>query len=129
MWRSLAWTLAFLLIVTATLIIAPQLRGFDVKGVGGVVSWLRWGIAALLLLSFALCSVANISIIIECVVRRRFVSRIPLVGGIAGAAALLIAPIPALHWWWWSPLLLDVGCLPDVMVAVANRMRRKGGDH
>jgi len=34
---------------------------------------------------------------------------IPLLGGLAGLCAVLVAPLPAIHQFWWAPLLIDVG--------------------
>jgi hypothetical protein len=53
--------------------------------------------------------------------KRRTPSWIPLVGGIAGAIALLVQP----WWsrgWWWLPLLLDWGSAPGIVHALVHNL-------
>jgi hypothetical protein len=60
--------------------------------------------------------------------QRKSISWVPLVGGVVGAAALLIAPSDALHAWWWLPLLFDWGSIPGIthaLVMLALRRPRK----
>ena len=49
---------------------------------------------------------------------------IPLVGGIIGAATLLLIPIPGLSNWWWVPLLIDVGSIPGMGIELYLYLRR-----
>jgi hypothetical protein len=43
-------------------------------------------------------------------------SQIPLFGGVFVAIALAVAPWEALHWLWWVPLLVDLGCVPLLLL-------------
>ena len=47
--------------------------------------------------------------------RKEGPSGIPLIGGIAGAIALLIAPVDGVARFWWVPLFADYGCLPSLI--------------
>jgi len=49
----------------------------------------------------------------------RNVSMVPLVGGIAGAIAVATGPWPAARAFFWVPPLLDVGCGPYLLLALA----------
>lgn len=52
-------------------------------------------------------------------------SWIPLVGGVLGCIALLIAPSATLRALWWLPWLVDPGCVPGLLwSALASRSRR-----
>ncbi len=64
-------------------------------------------IAVIGLLFFVGCAAANGSVFIKWLVRNKSGSTIPLIGGIAGCFALLVAPWSTVHFYWWVPLLLD----------------------
>jgi len=45
---------------------------------------------------------------------------VPVFPGLAGAFAISWAPLEVLHPWFWVPLLLDVGCVPFlVLIGIA----------
>ena len=55
-------------------------------------------------------------------------SWIPLLGGVLGSIALLVAPLPAARHLAWAPLLLDWGSLPGIGYAVLfHLLRNKNG--
>lgn len=67
---------------------------------------------AVLLLTFSACVIAlNAACIYAQVVRQKYSSWIPLVGGIAGMIGCLIFPHGHLRSYWWLPLILDYGCM------------------
>jgi hypothetical protein len=43
----------------------------------------------------------------------------PFVGGLCGVGALRLAPFEPLHAWWWVPPVVDVGCVPLVVLGLA----------
>lgn len=48
----------------------------------------------------------------------RHVSMLPLVPGVIGAGAMLIGPFEWMRGFFWLPLLLDVGCIPYIVMGV-----------
>jgi hypothetical protein len=48
---------------------------------------------------------------------RRGGSLIPFLGGIFVAIAFLVVPLDVLRGVWWLPLLIDLGCVPIVVLA------------
>ena len=40
----------------------------------------------------------------------KFVSLIPVVGGLIGVVGILILPIPGARHFWWVPPIVDLGC-------------------
>ena len=38
------------------------------------------------------------------------------IGGLFGAAAVIAVPYPATVYWCWLPMVLDVGCLPALVL-------------
>jgi len=82
---------------------------------------IRWLLAGLLLLLFAVCALGNLVGPVQAIIRRKNYSMVPFIGGLAGMFGLLLAPAPELHRWWWVPLVLDLGTgflLLSVVVAV-----------
>jgi len=71
-----------------------------------------WTVTILGLVLFAGCAYANIRIMLvpgkDCAEGQR-TSCIPFVGGLAGAAALLVCPVREAGFWCWVPLLADPG--------------------
>lgn len=58
----------------------------------------------------------------------RHVSMVPFIGGVAGAIVVGAGPWPAARAFFWIPLLLDVGCVPYlVLVLAALLMQRSSG--
>jgi hypothetical protein len=88
-------------------------------------------VAVLLFAVFALAAIGN-SVGALLVLRRKRaegtaggVSMVPVIGGVAGALAFVVAPIPGLARWAWLPLVLDVGCAPLLAFALGNVVRRR----
>jgi len=50
----------------------------------------------------------------------------PLIGGLAGALAMVLCPLPGSSLWLWVPLVLDAGCIPvfSLLWWEARRERR-----
>lgn len=85
--------------------------------------------------TFVAIALSMLSIIILCanwwiVIRSEIdpsysASMILLVGGLAGAAALLICPSHDVHFYWWIPLLLDWGSGLGVLSAPIFYLRHR----
>jgi hypothetical protein len=71
-------------------------------------------VAVLLGLFAAYCIVVNAMILVM-QLRGRHISFLPLLGGIAGAGAMLIEPSGTLRAWCWLPFVVDLGSLPYVL--------------
>ena len=72
----------------------------------------RWIIAGLLGAVFTYLAVGNLYLVLKPLFGRKPESWIPLIGGVSGTLACLIAPSIEIRAWWWLPLLLDFGTLP-----------------
>jgi hypothetical protein len=59
--------------------------------------------------------VFNWRCIFICLIRRRYISMIPLIGGVVACIACYLSPLPWLNEYWWMPLLLDYGCIPGMI--------------
>lgn len=69
----------------------------------------RWTLG-LLLGAFSLhVIILNIGVFYVQLRKIAYPSWIPVLGGVAGSAALLIIPMASLHSFWWIPLLVDPG--------------------
>ncbi|MFN7935382.1 MAG: hypothetical protein U0R19_18785 [Bryobacteraceae bacterium] len=66
----------------------------------------------LLVAIFALVSAGNLAIVYRWLVLKVHGSLVPLIGGVAGAAACILLPVDWLRRWWFVPLLVDPGSLP-----------------
>lgn len=84
----------------------------------------RWVIAGLLATACCLIVIGNAVAIVRFRRSGRRMSSVPLVGGIAGALAAVIAPLPALRPWLWVPLVVDVGCVPMLLASLIGSVRR-----
>jgi len=73
--------------------------------------------------------VANSFAVINYAVKRRHVSAIPLVGGIAGALALVVLPFPKANGYWWVPLIIDYGTAPMMAFFFISRIRDSVRSH
>ncbi len=83
-----------------------------------MVDVLHWSACAGLLLVWVVAGASNALIVLLWLLKRRRASLIPIVGGLAGAAGLLLSPLGALHKWWWVPPVVDPGTLPLVVPTV-----------
>jgi hypothetical protein len=70
----------------------------------------RYVFAAVLGLVFVVLTSANLAMKVRSRRTGKFISVIPLLGGLSGCLALLIVPLD-LWRWCWLPLVLDPGCL------------------
>lgn len=70
---------------------------------------IRWLLAGLLLLLFAVCTLGNLVGPVQASIRRKNYSMVPFIGGLAGMFGLLLTPASELQRWWWAPLVLDLG--------------------
>jgi uncharacterized membrane protein HdeD (DUF308 family) len=50
-------------------------------------------------------------------------SWIPVIGGVLGAAALVVLPLRDLHSYWWLPLVVDWGSAPGLLQAAVAHWR------
>jgi hypothetical protein len=71
---------------------------------------LRWTVATPLAIFAILTVAASFACLMAAYQERRAVSFFPLVGGLAGAACLLLCPAPGAVYWAWVPLVIDPGC-------------------
>lgn len=91
----------------------------------------RTVVAVLLFAVFVLAAIGN-SLGTLMVLRRKRaegtpggVSMVPVIGGVAGALACAVAPIPGLARWAWLPLVLDIACVPLLGLTLIAAVRRK----
>lgn len=75
----------------------------------------RWVVAGLLGLVGVYLSAANWVILVQRFTRKDGPSWIPLLGGVLGAAALLVQPSPLLRSWWWTFFLIDGGSMAGLL--------------
>ena len=94
---------------------------------GAKSSLLRIVLAAILFLVSGGCIVGNWIIPVRFITKHERASLIPLVGGVAGASAVIICPSSSLDWYWWVPLVADLGCVPALLMLgvflLRNRLR------
>ena len=75
----------------------------------------QWMVSGPLLALFVLCAVANVRLVIRSLRAKpgeRVPSLVPIIGGLAGAYGVYLAPVSEFHSYVWVPLLLDIGCGP-----------------
>jgi hypothetical protein len=88
---------------------------------------IRLVIGVALAMFFASVAIGQVAGIISASRRGRGYSFVPLIGGVAGAIAVWLLPLPG--WSMIVPLVLDLGCLPWLVGAVAmlcREMIRRG---
>jgi hypothetical protein len=74
-----------------------------------------------LVLTFLGCSAANGKVLVDFVTRQQRGSMIPVLGGVSGLLAALIAPWPTIHQLWWVPVLIDAGTIYWLIVLFVPR--------
>jgi hypothetical protein len=74
---------------------------------------LRWLAFSILLFVGAWVIIANWVIPL----RRGGGSLIPIIGGVFVAIAFAVVPVDTIRWLWWVPLIVDLGCLPILLLA------------
>lgn len=91
---------------------------------------MRAVIAVLLFAVFAFVATGNAVGVVQAMRRRRAdptgsgFSMVPLLGGLAGALACVVAPLRGLARWWWVPLVVDLGCAALLVFAATAVLRR-----
>lgn len=85
---------------------------------------LRCSVGGLLALISAACIFGNWAILFTCIFRKKFVSIVPIIPGLAGALALLVLPVPHLYRWWFLPFLLDWGSMSYFVLLGADYVYR-----
>ena len=75
-----------------------------------------WILAFLLGAVFVWLATLNATVVWQGGFRRKKTSSwIPLVAGVCGSLALVVAPLPQASRWWWIPLILDWGSIPGLL--------------
>ena len=86
---------------------------------------LRWCAASVLMAAFLVAAIGNIIVVIRSFFNPKVPSTVPLIGGIAGAASVLLAPIEGSNTLFWIPLVADVACVPMVVYTPFWLMRHR----
>lgn len=94
---------------------------------------LKWIIAIPLLLAGAWIIMLNAAVFWKRHVQKRESSSwIPFLGGMLGAAGLLLVPLAPAHKWWWLPFFLDWGSIPGISYSILyhliRALRKEGED-
>jgi hypothetical protein len=87
---------------------------------------IRWIVFAPLAVFFAFLFLGNWYIVLAYRKRKTHVSWIPLLGGLSGAAALLVMPIEGAWRYGWVPLVVEWGTLPGNLHALIYHLFFKG---
>src|SRR6267378_4360897 len=74
-----------------------------------------WVVCGVCLTIFVYVSTLNWMMVWAAIFRGKHSSWIPLVGSFFGVLGLKYIPIVRLHSWCWLPLILDWGCLPELL--------------
>ena len=80
--------------------------------------WVRFSIAAVLLLLFGVAAIGNIILALDARFRGKRHSLAPFLGGAAGAVGAMVSPYPLLQAYWWVPLVADIGTVPLLAVTL-----------
>lgn len=84
-----------------------------------------WIIGVILLVFSGYMIVMNWAVFVNNhVVKKKWTSAIPFVGGIAGMLGMICIPVNGLWKYCWLPILIDWGSVPVVVVALISRMRK-----
>ena len=87
----------------------------------------RWIVSGLLIVFSGLSIVANLWIMFGGLLRKRekFMSLVPIAGGIAGAVGILLLPTERAHGFWWVPIVADVGCGLLAVATVIEQIKKR----
>ena len=88
---------------------------------------LRWVAAGLLAVISAAVTLGNFGLILRWLISKKGSSQVPVLGGLAGLLAMLVAPSAWLQAWWWAPLLVDPGTAPLLAATAWDALRRRRG--
>ncbi len=83
---------------------------------GYVLEFARWILGGLCLVIFSLIALGNCAVAWNWFVHHKRGSMFPVFGGLLGAIGVLLLPIENSSQWWWLPPLLDLGCVPIVII-------------
>jgi len=82
-----------------------------------------WALAFLLGVVFLWVATLNAIVLWQGGFRRKKTSSwIPLIAGLSGSLALVVAPLPQVRRWWWIPLILDWGSLPGLLFTLGHSL-------
>jgi len=86
-------------------------------------------VAGLMFIASVFWILGNWWAVIRGVIRKPKGSGLPIIPGVLGAVALLIAPpqndIFRWHSYWWVPLLVDVGCVPWLIYHICFALKKR----
>lgn len=87
--------------------------------------WLAQWIGFVLLSAWFIY-IAGFNLTVVCFPKRwqKPVSVAAIVGGLAGAVAFRFGPIETLRAWWFTPLVVDIGCAPLLLLWLVCLCRR-----
>lgn len=86
---------------------------------------MRWGSAVLILGLGVYVIVLNGCIVFNNISGKKFVSWVPLLGGLLAAIGLGALPVEGASRWAWVPFVIDYGCLPALIHHAAMAVWRK----
>lgn len=89
-----------------------------------VGTWILIAGFAVFALIFLAASIGNVLLVVRYKATGRRASLVPMVGGIFGVMAMLLAPWPEFRSWFWIPLVVDIGSLPLLVTATLSWCRR-----
>lgn len=61
--------------------------------------------------------------------KRKWTSAVPVVGGFAGMVGMICLPVEGLWKYSWIPLVVDWGTIPVMVVSLVFLRKEKGGTH
>jgi hypothetical protein len=84
-----------------------------------------WIIPVFFFFNFVWVAICNLWMIVRFYLYGKRGSQIPFIGGILGLLGVWLAPGGVLLKYWWIPLVLDIGCLPFLVVWFFSVVRGK----
>lgn len=81
-----------------------------------VETFFRWFLFGAFAVFWFLCAVRNLVDIVNARIQGASTSLILVFGGLAGVIALLVCPIPGTARWALLPAVLDIGCIPAIIL-------------
>jgi hypothetical protein len=84
----------------------------------------RWIVAAILISISLYAVIGNACTAIKWWCLKKRATMIPLVGGVAGVIGVLLLPIPWARGLWWALPILDLGCVPLMLAAAIEKIRK-----
>jgi len=84
-----------------------------------------WIVTGFFFVNFVWVAICNLWIAVRFYLYGKRGSSIPFIGGILGFLGVCIAPGGILLKYWWIPLVLDIGCLPLLVLWLFYVIRKK----